>query len=350
MKGRISSAKRLRRLLLPVVLLGLVLLPSAIAWAKMPVTITFFNASPPVGGVAATLPSGEVLIAGGEGNDGAVTSAELYDPATDSFSELTGSGQSLTHARGGAVAAALPSGQVLIAGGNEGGNSLASAELFSPTTDSFTKLTGAEQSPTQGRQLAVAARLPSGQVLIAGCEESARCATAELFSPVTDTFTKLMGPAGSLAVARAGAVAATLPSGQVLIAGGRNDGREMQSAELFNATTDTFSELTGAGQSPTEPRFRAVAAMLPSGQVLIAGGAGNKNSPPSAELFNPATDTFTKLTGPGQSPTEARYDAVAAPLPSGEVLIARRRQRRAPYRARNCSTPRRTRSQSWRQN
>ena len=100
MKGRISTAKRLRRLLLPVVLLGLVLLPSAIAWAKMPVTITFFNASPPVGGVAATLPSGEVLIAGGEGNDGAVTSAELYDPATDSFSELTGSGQSLTHARG----------------------------------------------------------------------------------------------------------------------------------------------------------------------------------------------------------------------------------------------------------
>ena len=113
--------------------------------------------------------------------------------------------------------------------------------------------------------MAVAARLPSGKVLIAGCEESARCATAELFSPVTDTFTELMGPAGSLAVARAGAVAATLPSGQVLIAGGRNDGREMQSAELFNATTDTFSELTGAGQSPTEPRFRAVAAMLPSG-------------------------------------------------------------------------------------
>lgn len=58
MEGQISSAKRLRRPLLPVALLGLMLLPSAIAWAKTPVTITFFNASPPVGAIAAALPSG----------------------------------------------------------------------------------------------------------------------------------------------------------------------------------------------------------------------------------------------------------------------------------------------------
>ena len=57
MDGGMSSAKRQGRLLLPVALLGLVLLPSAIARAKMPVRITFFNASPPIGGVAATLPA-----------------------------------------------------------------------------------------------------------------------------------------------------------------------------------------------------------------------------------------------------------------------------------------------------
>ena len=184
---------------------------------------------------------------------------------------------------------------------------MSSAELYDRATDSFSELTGSGRSLTQARVLAVATALPSGQVLIAGCEESARCATAELFSPVTDTFTKLMGAGGSFAVARAGAVAATLPSGQVLIAGGRNDGREMQSAELFNATTDTFSELAGAGESPTEPRFRAVAATLPLGQVLIAGGFNGTGSLSSAELFNPATDTFTKL---------------AAKLASGETLSA----------------------------
>ena len=62
----------------------------------------------------------------------------------------------------------------------------------------------------------------------------------------------------------------------------------------------------GPGQSLTEPRYGAVAATLPSGQVLIAGGQNNGAFLSSAELFDPATDTFTKLTGAGQSLTEPR--------------------------------------------
>lgn len=126
--------------------------------------------------------------------------------------------------------------------------------------------------------------------------------------------------AQSLTEGREGAVAATLPSGQVLIAGGyilnANDVPEIGStAELFNAATETFTKLPG--HALTEPRLRAVAAALASGQVLIAGGF--PGLPSSAELFKPATDTFTKLSG---SLTEVRHGAVAATLPSRQVLIA----------------------------
>ena len=63
-----------------------------------------------------------------------------------------------------------------------------------------------------------------------------------------------------------------LPDGQVLIAGGWHEG-DLQSAELFDPTDDTFTALTAAGSSELQTaRYGAVAAALPDGQVLIAGG------------------------------------------------------------------------------
>ena len=272
--------------------------------------------------VAATLPNGEVLIAGGLGGPGVepkrLSSAELFNPETDTFSELTGAEQSLIEARDGAVAVRLSSGQILIAGGSNGSSPyiLSSAELFNPATDTFTKLTGAGQSLTEAREFPVAATLPNGEVLIAGGSNgslsSGALASAELFNPATDTFTKLTGAGQSLTEARYGAVAATLPSGQVLIAGGSNAKSTAPSAELFNPATDTFTRL--GGHSPTEARARAIAATLANGQVLIAGGIDKS----SAELFNPATDTFSALS----EKLRGGSGGAAAALANGEVLIA----------------------------
>jgi Kelch motif len=182
----------------------------------------------------------------------------------------------------------------------------------------LTELAGAVPALTEARGGAVAAPLPSGQVLIAGGDgdlSQGDLLSAELFNPTTDTFSKLTGAEQSLTEARSAAVAATLPDGQVLMAGGGSGSGPSSSAELFNPATDTFTKLKGSGKSPVEPRARAVAATLPDGQVLIAGGVkGNYLS--SAELFNPATDTFSKLKGAGQSLTEARQAAVAATLPT----------------------------------
>jgi Abnormal spindle-like microcephaly-assoc'd, ASPM-SPD-2-Hydin/Kelch motif len=275
------------------------------------------------GAVAAPLPGGQVLIAGGETGirtlPDPLASAELFDPATDTLTTLTSAGQSLSEGRTDAVAATLPDGEVLIAGGDGdlSQGQLSSAELFNPATDTFTKLTGAGQALTEARAYAVAATLSGGQVLIAGGGNgSLAVSSAELFNPTTDTFTKLEGSGRSPTEERGGAVAATLRDGQVLIAGGSGSGGSRATAELFDPATDTFTKLEGSGKSPTEARFGAYAATLPEGQVLIAGGGHG------AELFNPATDTFTKLTGSEQSPAEARMWAVAASLPSGEVLIA----------------------------
>ena len=285
--------------------------------------------------VGAMLPSGRVLIAGGSNGSDAPSSAEVFDPTTHAFTRLKGSGRSPSQERNGAIAATLRSGKVLIAGGQPGHTmgAVSSAELFNPATDTFTALSGARHSLREVRQGAVAATLPSGKVLIAGGENGAPAArqesfaSAELFNPTTDTFTKLKRPGHWLREPRTDAVAATLRSGQVLIAGGFewsfSNRIAVKSAELFDPTTDTFTKLTSAHQSPTEARYGAVAATLRSGQILIAGGINESTGfVLDAELFDPATDTFTKLTNSGQALTEARVYAVSAPLPSGAVLIA----------------------------
>jgi N-acetylneuraminic acid mutarotase len=207
--------------------------------------------------------------------------------------------------------------------------------LFNPASDTFAALPASGNSELQtARESAVAAPLPNGQVLIAGGYNiSGFLAGAELFNPASDTFAALPASgATELHIARDGAVAAPLPNGRVLIAGGYSYNAYdpdyssvLRSAELFNPANDTFKALAASGATELRTaRESAVAAPLPNGQVLIAGGDSAQNSAlRSAELFNPANDTFKALAASGSTELQtARAGAVAARLPNGQVLIA----------------------------
>ena len=79
-----------------------------------------------------------------------LASAELYDPATRSFSP-TGS---LNDARAFPAATLLGSGQVVIAGGLAGDQDLACAELYNPANATWTNtgpMTAGSPSPSSTR-------------------------------------------------------------------------------------------------------------------------------------------------------------------------------------------------------
>ena len=107
----------------------------------------------------------------------------------------------------------LPNGKVLVAGGlNVNGNILASAELYDPASETWST-TG---SLVTGRTFHTATLLPNGKVLVAGGLGSTGLASAELYDPASGTWTAT----GSLADAREGHTATLLPNGKVLVAGG----------------------------------------------------------------------------------------------------------------------------------
>jgi galactose oxidase-like protein/Kelch motif protein len=116
--------------------------------------------------------------------------------------------------------------------------------------------------------------LPDGRVLITGgmVENGVFLNSAELFDPSKGTFVST----ASMQSHRVGHSATLLPNGKVLIAGGLA-GRKSEGGPGIVATTEIYDPATGrfsAGPSMSMPRTGHAAVLLPSGKVLLAGGAG----------------------------------------------------------------------------
>jgi len=267
--------------------------------------------TPRIDATATLLPNGQVLVAGGSGGgSNALASAELYNPATGTWS-VTGSMRKGRSGLNGAGASAtlLPDGQVLIAGGEDANfNLLSSAELYNPATGKFTP-TG---SMTTGRVGQSATLLNNGQVLIAGGGGTA----TELYNPATGKFT----PTGSMHSAHGDNVGTLLPGGDVLVTG-----KAQTFAELYDPATGQWSNASAglpACLSNQECRQFSTATLLPTGNVLLAGGLvgliSNPQTTATAMLYHPGTGTWTS-TG---SMTTGRENQTATLLQDGQVLMA----------------------------
>ena len=231
---------------------------------------------------ATLLTNGKVLVAGYD-------SAELYDPATGTWS-ITGNPISTN---GVGTATLLLNGKVLVSG-------YTSAELYDPVTGTWS--TTGNLNTARGRPTATL--LPNGKVLVTGgYRDGLSLNSAELYDPATGTWSIT----GSLNIVRGVLTAMLLPNGKVLVVGGNaNKDSPLSSAELYDPATGTWSI---TGNLNTASGYFGIAALLHNGKVLVLGSN-------SAELYDPATGTWS-ITG--NLNTEG---GPATLLHNGKVLVA----------------------------
>lgn len=336
----------------PLLASGVVLAQSAGTFA-----LTGSMTTARMGHTATLLNNGKVLIAGGYQNvpggqqcEGklpsmgfdcvtALTSAELYDPTTGTFSptgSMTGSGL-------GHTATLLPNGKVFI-------NWAFSAELYDPSSGTFSVIGGMSTGygsatllnngkvffttrpallydPADGTVVAAgdyagtpgglgpATLLADGRVLVEGnlgcCYDVGQ---TQIYDPGSGTFS-LTAPV--FTQSNGSFTATLLETGKVLVAGGgdvNDDNYSPIGAGLYDPTTGTFLTIGNM----TTARGGETATLLPDGTVFIAGGNGGSLPGSSTEVYDPATGQFS-ATANLVSP---RFAHTATLLPDGRVLIA----------------------------
>lgn len=275
------------------------------------------------GHTATLLPDGRVLVVGGEtaANDPntALNKATVYNAQTNTWTEVA----TMSAARAGHTATLLSNGRVLVVGGagaaRGGGAAPSPAEIFNPANDTWSASPGATE-----RVHHTATLLPDGRVLIVGGEDlQSGGATSRADSEIYDPGTNSWSPAGSMASSRAGHAAIILPTGQVMVMGGAKvasgTATPLATTELYDPATNRWS----SGPSLAVPRTEFTATSLQSGKVLAVGGDASCLA--TAELFDLATNRWAP-TGP-MAASRARQTATL--LASGRVLVVGGDLRRA---------------------
>jgi hypothetical protein len=224
------------------------------------------------------LPDGRQVVLGGQVVKGVMaTLNEVYNPATNSWTELTGMAQAKTL---GTYPRAIlaPNGKVFLVKDGAGKSSYMNVD-----TQKWTTLTRSPPAPGGGGM----AMYDNGKVLLFGVSSNFRDSYVIDLNAPSPAWRKV----GSLQFARKKFSTVVLPDGRVMAIGGSSDGQPLDShavltPEIWDPTTEVWSP---APKIAVPRMYHSNAILLPNGQVLSAGGgrAPNWTDYPSGQLYNP---------------------------------------------------------------
>ncbi|HOX22559.1 MAG TPA: kelch repeat-containing protein, partial [Elusimicrobiales bacterium] len=225
---------------------------------------------------ATLLPNGLVLVAGGGGAAGYLSTTFLYNPLTQTCTV----GPSLANARALHTATLTQNGTVLFLGGVNGAGAVSATEIYTPSADgsgigSFAA--DASLNLLTARYGHTATLLKSSGVFVAGgTDGTTYFSNTEIFNPFGSTLQRVSGPSIQ---GRAFHTSTLLNNGDVLFAGGYN--KDNSGNPQVSLTSERYSSETGT-ISPASTLINGMpyalaqhsAALDLIGQVSLVGGIG----------------------------------------------------------------------------
>jgi len=227
-------------------------------------------------------------------------------PTWDTFGELA-------HPRAYATAIALADGEILVVGGldrDDPNVTNAESELVNVKTGAVTVL----KQQLVGRLHQTMTRAPD-RVVVAGGVVFEKTHwdpvdTVDVYLPLERKWI----PASRLIDARSDHAAVTLATGMVMVIGGNQGPRLLQSVEIYDPKNDRWFR---ASPLPA-PRTAHSAFTLKDGRVLVAGGVvADGAATDTTYIYNPPADSWAE----GPRMTLARVQHEAVQLPNGDILF-----------------------------
>jgi N-acetylneuraminic acid mutarotase len=249
--------------------------------------------------------SGEWVYAiGGNGEGGVLAAVAGYDTVQQRWFARP----SMPTPRSGLAAATSP-GRVHVLGGFSGGaDVLTTHEVYEPATDAWSK---AAPLPSPRGTLA-AATGPDGLIYAIGGADENPLATVDAYDPAADKWIAK----APLHTPRVWVAAVTGHDGLIYAIGGNSGSTILNSIEIFNVTTDTW---TTSPYTLPLPSCGVAAAVDPNGLVYAIGGdnlVNNETIPsPNVYSYNPAAPGWTAQP----SLLTARLCLAAATGPDGLI-------------------------------
>ncbi len=254
---------------------------------------------------ATALPNGKVLVLGGYDGVSNLSTSEIFDPATSTFSDGPSSTVTRLFHRSTLLTVSSPvQGKVLIFG-----SATTVSELYDPAAGTLTK-TG--DFPYAQTEQSLVEELASGKVLAAGGSGSGWNGNTALFDPSTQTWA--LQPVASAMKYPAGFVrSAKLPSGKVLKVGSYRGGVGWSFAEIYDPATNLWTETAAMA----DERVAHVVLALPNGKVLAVGSYRHLDGARRTELYDPLTQAWTQ----GPLTRSGRENSAGIVLSNGRALV-----------------------------
>ena len=263
-----------------------------------------------------TLADGRTLVVGGNVTDFVgIQDANVFDPVTQSWTPAA----PMAYPRWYPTATTLPDGRVLVTSGSTTCSTCIAdiPEVYDPATNTWTQLTNAQLSlPTYPFMFV----LPDGRVLNAGSDETS--VETRALDVQAQTWTMVdPAPVGG------GSAAMYLP-GRVVKSGSPADVDLPSTASVSSTWVIDMTQPSPAWRETAPMAFlrgHHNLTILPDGTVLVVGGGRTTDGVDlaqavyEAELWSPATETWSTMA---RMQVPRLYHSTALLLPDGRVLVA----------------------------
>jgi len=265
----------------------------------------------------ASLADGRILVMGGYGGSGntiGIANAEIFDPSNNSWISVP----NMSYRRWYPTGTTLSDGRVLVTAGWQTTNHTNAGipELYDPSTNQWTKLANAN-NPFETYPFMFL--LPDGRVIHTGGTEYAT--NTDILNLNTQSWSVV-----DSRIVDGGSATMYLP-GKIMKSGSATDSQGTGPSSNSTYVLDTTQPTPAWQQTPSMAYARSFLNLttLPDGSVLATGGETDKNGGNianavyAAELWSPATQTWTTLSS---MLTPREYHSTALLLPDGRVLVS----------------------------